>query len=165
MDGSRRTTGGRFWRGGVAACLTLAVTTLAACGGGRVLPPASPVVSEPAGPPPPDAYRDFGGERVDEGVTFELDTLGRAVSGVEAVVRIDRVNTRTWVGSDGKEQVEGTAFVVVQRGTEEATVRVRQGEEGIALGVRVAIDDASVDYDDARSRWLPRATARITAAP
>lgn len=154
--------------------LTLALTLAlalsvpsASCGstGGRVLPPPEPTSEAPPPAATPDAFRDFSGERVDAGAPFELDGVGRAVRGVEVVVRMDRVRTSTWMAPSGEERTEGVATIFVERGTERATVRVREGDAGEALGVKVEVHEASVAYSDTRLDYLPRAKVTVTAAP
>lgn len=147
--------------------LTLLVPLAVACGtGGHIVEPdeAAPPPTAPA-PPSPDAFRDFSGDRVDPGVEFEVDGVGRAVRGVEAVVKVTKVNTSTWYPPGGGEAVEGTAYLMVEKGQESASLRLKDGEEGSALGVHVAVRRADVPYDDQRMDYYPKAWITVTAAP
>lgn len=145
----------------------LALLLLGACGGGgRVIAPDEhPAAASPA-PARPDAFRDFKGELVDADTPFMIDDLERGVRGLEVVIHVDKVTTTTWSPGGGRpDEVEGTAFIVVKRGDGEKRVRVREGTDATALGVRISVLDADVRYDDDRMLWLPTAKIQVSAAP
>lgn len=135
-------------------------------GGGRVVAPEeTPPPPAVAAPAAPDAFRDFSGERVDAAAPFDCDGVGRAVRGVEAVVHIEQVKTSTWETPGGEEKAEGTAYVVVEKGQERRTLRIKDGEEAIAFGVRVQVIKAEVAYDVDRQDYVPKARLVVTPAP
>jgi len=148
------------------ALLFVPVFVLGCGGGGRIIAPeeAAPPPAELA-PAAPDAFRDFSGERVDAGGPFEIGGVGVAVRGVEAVVRVEQVKTSVWYPPGGGEQVEGTAYIVVEKGEQRRTLRLKDGDEGVAFGVRVLCHKAEVAYDVDRQDYVPKATVSVTAAP
>ena len=144
--------------------LPLATPTVCCGGGGRIIRPEETPPPPVAIPVTPDAFRDFSGDRVDPGTPFELDGVGRAVRGVEAVVRLEQVKTSTWYDPGGTEQTEGTAYIVVEKGQERQTLRLKDGDEDSALGVHVRVHAAKVAYDVDRQDYLPTASVTVTAA-
>ncbi|TNF25821.1 MAG: hypothetical protein EP329_22355 [Deltaproteobacteria bacterium] len=152
---------------GPGILLSLVLPLVMACGtGGRLVAPEE-VAPAPAAPaaPEPDAFRDFSGDRVDAGVEFEVDGVGRAVRGVEVVIRVEQVKTSTWYPPSGGEAVEGTAYLIVEKGQQSERLRLKDGQEGTVLGARVAVRKADVPYDEGRMDYYPKAWITVTAAP
>ncbi|MCB9733183.1 MAG: hypothetical protein H6745_11285 [Deltaproteobacteria bacterium] len=144
------------------------VVALGGCGGGgKVLSPDdAPAPAARPEPAAPDAFRDFKGELVDADTPFMIDDLDRGVRGLEVVIHVDKVTTTTWSPGGGRpDEVEGTATIIVKRGVDEKSIRVREGMDATALGVRVAVLDADVRYDDDRMLWLPTAKIQVSKAP
>jgi len=152
---------------GPGIVLVLSLPFATACGGGgRILQPEeTPPPKVVEAPPAPDAFREFSGDKVDAGVEFEVDGVGRGVRGVEAVVRVEKVTTSTWYPPGGGEAVEGTAYLVVEKGQKSGRLRLKDGEEGDALGVHVAVRKADVPYDEGRMDYVPKAWITVTASP
>ena len=142
----------------LAAGLGASLLFLMGCGGGEVIPPpaptAAPVVAKPVAPTP-DAYRDFKGERVVPNEVFRLKAKAKAVAVVEVVINMVKVQWTTRETPDGKNIKEGTAELVIQKGTESRTIRVEQDETKKTLGCQILVKAVGEDYDAKRFDYLP----------
>ena len=151
-----------FWRS-IGPSLGLAL--LVGCGGGEVVttpPPAAPVVAKPA-PAPPDAYRDFAGERVVPKEVFRLKAKAKAVAVVEVVIHMVKVEWTTREMPDGRKIKEGTAELVIKKGDKKRTVRVEQDETKTTLGCKVTVKAVGEDYDAKRFDYLPWVDLVVTS--
>ncbi len=152
------------------AVAPLALSLGCSTGGHLVEPSAAGAGTGSAAPSPvapaPDAFADFKGDKVDAGVSFRLDDIGRGVRGVEVVLRLNKVKTSSYTPPGGTEQVEGTAYIWVDKGQlDSELVVIHQGDEGRAHGALIQVHEAKVAYDDARMSWLPVAKVTVTAVP
>jgi hypothetical protein len=144
--------------------MLLAGAWLAACGPSKQTFKPNP--DEPAEQPQgaPDAYRDFGGEKVDPGAEVELLWNPVGIKGAEFVVRLEKVELSTWTDRDGVEQVDATAYLSVKKGQQERRVNVEGGESETVWGATIHVISAGLVYNDERMNEIPTAKIRVELA-
>ncbi len=142
--------------------LALAAVLMAACGGGGgYVKTEAPKNPTPAAqeeavlqPEAADAFRDFGGDEVDPGVAFDIGFIPKGVRQHRIVIAVDEVKLL----SEDPDATNGKAVLVVQKGTDQKRVMISSGSEEVVFGATIAVQKASVSYDEARHKWLPTAT-------
>ena len=155
----------RMYRPHLRCAFAAGLTLLAGCGGGELIAPPSPAAAAVAKPakPAPDAFRDFAGERVVPKEVFRLKAKAKAVAVVEVVIRMVKVEWTTREMPDGRKIKEGTAELVVEKGTERRTLRVEQDETKKTLGCQVTVKAVGEDYDAKRFDYLPWVDLIVTS--
>lgn len=142
----------------LAASLGAGLFFVWGCGGGEVIPPpkptAAPAVAKLAAPTP-DAFRDFPGERVVPNEVFRLKAKAKAVAVVEVVISMVKVEWTTREMPDGRKIKEGTAELIIKKGTQSRTIRVEQDETKKTLGCQILVKAVGEDYDAKRYDYLP----------
>ena len=139
---------------------------IAACGGGEVVKtpaPAAPVAVAKPAPVAPDAYRDFGGERVVTKEVFRLKAKAKAVAEVEVVIRMIKVEWTTREMPDGRKIKEGTAELIIKKGDKERRVRIEQDDTKRTLGCQVTVKAVGEAYDKKRMDYLPWVDLIVTS--
>ena len=135
----------------------LMVTTAACGGGGQVVKEAPPpkVEEKPAEPVAFDAFRDFGGQRIDPGVKHRLRTKPIGINQLEVVVELVKTEWTTRELPDGKEVKDGTADLLIKKGEKSRRVRLDEGEARVIYGAKIKVEGAGEEYDKSRLDYMP----------
>ncbi len=145
----------------VLAAAVLGVPLAAACGGtggGYVVPPdQAPAPAAVAAPvdKTPDAWREFGGEKVKVGQKFRLAGKRIGVEGPNIVLELQKIDWSTLTAPNGTQMKEATAHILLFRGEEEREVLLPTKDEKRALGVLIKALDAGDDYNRQRMTYEP----------
>lgn len=155
------------------ACATIGkaalwvVTALATgCGGPEVVAVAPPervldrhIVKEA------DAFGDFRGEHVAASTPFRLAQKPIGVDGPNLVVSLVKTEWSSITTPTGKEVKEATASLRVQKGQEERSVVISQGEDRVVFGARLFVVGAGEAYDPQRMVYQAWVDLRVDAEP
>jgi hypothetical protein len=136
----------------LCACLAVAAS---ACGGAPVKKEVAPTAPVKKGPATPDAFRDFGGERVKTGEVVRLRSKSKAVLGVEVVIRLLKVEWMTHDMPDGRKVKDGIAVFMVHKGQKERRTRVQLDDTKRSLGCKITVKGVGEAYVAERMDYLP----------
>ena len=142
----------------MATALVAAVTGCGGAGGGYVVAP-DPAPKPVAAPAPvdktPDAWREFGGDKVKPGQKFRLAGKRVGVEGPNIVLQLQKIDWSTLTAPNGSQLKEATAHILLFRGEEEREVLLPTKDKARALGVLIKALDAGDDYNRQRMTYEP----------
>lgn len=145
----------------LALAAALAIAAVPACGGaggGYVVPPdpaPAPVPVAAVVDKAPDAWREFGGEKVRPGQKFRLAAKRIGVAGPNIVLQLQKIDWSTQTAPNGTQMKEATAHILLYRGEEEREVLISTKDEKRGLGVLIKVLDAGDDYNRQRMTYEP----------
>lgn len=141
-----------------AAALAASVTACGGAGGGYVVPPDQPVAPAPVAAPvdqTPNAWREFGGDKVKVGQKFRLAGKRVGVEGPNIVLELQKIDWSTLTAPNGTQMKEATAHILLFRGEDEREVLLPTKDQKLALGVLIKALDAGDDYNRQRMTYEP----------
>ena len=142
-------------------CACMALVT-GGCGGAPakkdVAAPAPVVKKKPAGP---DAYRDFGGDRVKAGEVVRVRAKSVAVTSLQVVIRLLKVEWMTHDMPDGRKVKDGIAVFLVSKGQKERRSRIQMDDTKRSLGCKITVQAVGEEYVAERMDYLPWADVII----
>ena len=113
-----------------------------------------PTTAKAPEPAVPSILDGFDGVMVTMGELTRLHREPVGVASKQLMVSLVRAEWTSRERADGSEEKSATAHFVIQRGDEVKNLAIAAGEEGMAFGVSIAVQDAGEEYEASSKRYV-----------
>jgi len=137
--------------------------TLAACGGSTATAKKAETktAAAPAKPAANDPLAGFNGKRISINQQVILDEFEYGVKESGVILKLIKIHEQEYKEPGRKKVVTTQAELTVRKGEEQKRVLIGEDEGKWALGCKINVAKARVEYLESRQNWLPRATVTV----